>query len=51
MIWSRLLPSIYETDNILELNYKFCKRKDGLKVNIYVLLVTSHDDRLELEEL
>jgi hypothetical protein len=44
MIWSRSLSNTYEVDNILELNYKFCKRKDGLKVDIYVLRVPSHDD-------
>jgi hypothetical protein len=37
MIWSRSLSNTYEADyNILELNYEFCKGKDGVKVNIYV---------------
>jgi hypothetical protein len=34
MIWSRSLSNTYEAVNILELNYKFCKSEDGLKVDI-----------------
>jgi hypothetical protein len=30
VIWSGSLSNTYEADNILELSYKFCKRKDGL---------------------
>jgi hypothetical protein len=36
LIWSRSLSNTYEIDYILELNYKFCKNKDGPKVDIYM---------------
>jgi hypothetical protein len=29
MIWSGSLSNTYDTDYILELSYKFCKREDG----------------------
>jgi hypothetical protein len=44
MIWSRSLSNTYEAENTLELDYKLCKRKDGLKVDIYMLRVPSHGD-------
>jgi hypothetical protein len=34
VIWSGSLSDIYKADNILELNYKVCKRNDGPKVDV-----------------